>query len=198
MTPESSSSGEELITKLCSATSSGCWRSRMLEEGKSAIDVAKAFGVDRSTIYRATISRGLPMTDTVENLILDLLEWVGCRERTYRETMDAWRTSCPKLPVWEDASDRGLVETASSDGRSVVRVTPSGLSLLREKRPHSYEEPKRDARERISLGRRADSDLGRVPGIPCHTSFTQHRDGMQISALVPVSVWFQQPRKSPK
>ncbi len=53
----------------------------------------------------------IPMTDTVENLILDLLEWVRQKERTYQETMDAWRTSCPKLPVWERAKDRGLVET---------------------------------------------------------------------------------------
>jgi D-3-phosphoglycerate dehydrogenase len=80
------------------------------------------------------------MTDTVENLILDLLEWVGCKERTYQETMDAWRTSCPKLPVWEDANDLGLVDTASANGRSLVRLTPAGLSLLKKQRPCSYEE----------------------------------------------------------
>ena len=80
------------------------------------------------------------MTDTVENLILDLLEWVGRRERTYRETMEAWRTSCPRLPVWEDATDRGLVETAATNGPSIVRVTPAGIARLKEKRPHSYEE----------------------------------------------------------
>jgi D-3-phosphoglycerate dehydrogenase len=40
------------------------------------------------------------MADTVENLIIDLLEWAERKERTYQETMDAWRTSCPKLPVW--------------------------------------------------------------------------------------------------
>jgi hypothetical protein len=45
----------------------------------------------------------------VESLILDLLEWLGKQNRIYEETMDAWRTSCPKLPVWEDATDRGLV-----------------------------------------------------------------------------------------
>lgn len=77
------------------------------------------------------------MTDTVENLILDLVEWVGSRERTYHETMDAWRTSCPRLPVWEDASGRGLVETARVNGRSIVRATPAGLALLKEKRPQS-------------------------------------------------------------
>ena len=77
------------------------------------------------------------MTDTVENLILDLLEWVGRKERTYQETLDAWRTSCPKLPVWEDANDRGLVDTASVKGRSLVRLTPAGLTLLKEQRPRS-------------------------------------------------------------
>jgi hypothetical protein len=44
-----------------------------------------------------------------ESLILDLLEWLEKRDRTYEEVMDASRTSCPKLPVWEDANDRGLV-----------------------------------------------------------------------------------------
>jgi hypothetical protein len=74
------------------------------------------------------------MTDTVENLILDLLEWAGRKERTYQETMDAWRMSCPKLPVWEDATERGLVETVFLNGRSLVRVTPGGLALLKERR----------------------------------------------------------------
>jgi DNA-binding PadR family transcriptional regulator len=74
------------------------------------------------------------MTDTVENLILDLLEWVERRDRTYEETLDAWRTSCPRLPVWEDANDRGLVETIAGNGRRIVRVTPSGRSLLLERR----------------------------------------------------------------
>jgi hypothetical protein len=68
----------------------------------------------------------------VEALILDLLEWVASRERTYDEVLDAWRTSCPRLPVWEDANDRGLVKTETVDGRSVVRITPAGLALLRQ------------------------------------------------------------------
>src|SRR5215467_1473938 len=78
------------------------------------------------------------MIDTTENLILDLIEWVGLRERTYQETMDAWRTSCPRLPVWEDATERLLVEVASANGCSIVRATSAGLALLREKRPHAY------------------------------------------------------------
>jgi len=80
------------------------------------------------------------MTDTVENLILDLVEWTGRRERTYQETMEAWRTSCPRLPVWEDATGRGFVETTFADGRSMVRATQAGLDFLREKRPRCYEQ----------------------------------------------------------
>lgn len=55
----------------------------------------------------------MPLSDTVENLVLDLLEWVQRNQPTYRETMEAWRTSCPRLPVWEEANERGLVETTS-------------------------------------------------------------------------------------
>jgi hypothetical protein len=78
------------------------------------------------------------VADTVvEALIVDLLEWVARRERSYAEVMDAWRTSCPKLPVWEDANDRGLVATEEFEGRSIVRITASGLALLRQlKREH--------------------------------------------------------------
>jgi hypothetical protein len=70
------------------------------------------------------------MTEVVEALILDLLEWVAKGERSYEEVMDAWRTSCPRLPVWEDANDRGLVTREQVKGRNIVRITPSGLGLL--------------------------------------------------------------------
>ncbi|HEV3197447.1 MAG TPA: hypothetical protein VGZ73_06055 [Bryobacteraceae bacterium] len=71
------------------------------------------------------------MSDAVvEPLILDLLEWVAKGERSYEEVMDAWRTSCPRLPVWEDANDRGLIRVEELNGRSVVTITPSGLAHL--------------------------------------------------------------------
>jgi D-3-phosphoglycerate dehydrogenase len=75
------------------------------------------------------------MTETVESLVLDLLEWVGRNGRTYQETMDAWRTSCPRLPVWEDATDLGFVETTSVAGSSTVRVTSVGRAFLEARRP---------------------------------------------------------------
>ena len=43
------------------------------------------------------------MSDETDALILDLVEWVAAQPRAYSDVMDAWRTSCPRLPVWEDA-----------------------------------------------------------------------------------------------
>src|SRR5262249_36763454 len=70
------------------------------------------------------------MSDPVaESLIIDLLEWISNRtERTYEEVMDAWRTSCPRLPIWEDASDRGLVTTDRVAGRNRVKPTAGGMA----------------------------------------------------------------------
>jgi D-3-phosphoglycerate dehydrogenase len=67
---------------------------------------------------------------TVDNLIVDLLAWVGSGERSYEEVMEAWRTSCPKLPVWEDANDRGLVKREEVNGREVVTITALGRAFL--------------------------------------------------------------------
>jgi D-3-phosphoglycerate dehydrogenase len=75
------------------------------------------------------------VTSTTEVLVTDLLEWLSRQDRSYAETMDAWRTSCPKLPVWEDANDDGLVCIEKRDGQTLVRVTPAGSELLRRTRP---------------------------------------------------------------
>jgi hypothetical protein len=70
------------------------------------------------------------MVDSVvEALILDLLEWLATTDRSYAEMMDAWCTY-PKLPVWEEANDRGLVVRENVNGRCVVRITSSGRDLL--------------------------------------------------------------------
>jgi hypothetical protein len=71
----------------------------------------------------------------VETLILDLLEWLAKRDRSYEEVMDAWRTSCPKLPVWEEANDRGLVGRTEVAGRSIVRASFAGRTHLERGRP---------------------------------------------------------------
>jgi hypothetical protein len=78
------------------------------------------------------------MSDTVDNLILDLIEWVARNEHTHEETFAAWRTSCPRLTVWEDANERGLLTIESASGRVLVRPTLAGFLLLKERRPEIY------------------------------------------------------------
>ena len=73
-------------------------------------------------------------SDDLDALILDLVEWVGKSPRTYADVMEAWRTSCPRLTVWEDAVERGLVERArGADGVWMVKVMPAGRRFLAER-----------------------------------------------------------------
>ena len=77
---------------------------------------------------RATASGGSPSLDA---LVLDLLEWIGTSPRRYTEVMEAWRTSCPRLPVWEEATDRGFVERHCEPGcEPSVSVTIAGRAFL--------------------------------------------------------------------
>jgi hypothetical protein len=66
-------------------------------------------------------------------LLRQFLAWVAARPRTYGEAMDAWRTSCPRLSVWEDATADGLIELgagASSQAERAVALTVRGAAML--------------------------------------------------------------------
>ena len=70
----------------------------------------------------------------IENasLVADLVEWIATRPRSYADVMEAWRTSCPRFPVWEDAVDLGLVARVyKGDFGEMIHVTPAGLAFLR-------------------------------------------------------------------
>jgi hypothetical protein len=69
----------------------------------------------------------------IEPLIFDLVEWVSKAPRTHAEVMNTWRTSCPRLTVWEDAVDRGLVERKNA----AVVVTARGRKFLAARRQAS-------------------------------------------------------------
>lgn len=72
------------------------------------------------------------MTETTLPLILDLVEWVAARPRPYGDAMEAWRTSCPRLSIWEDSVDEGYIRRTRTDGQgTVVTATDKGLALLR-------------------------------------------------------------------
>ena len=71
------------------------------------------------------------MSEKLEPLILDLVEWVAREPRPYADVMEAWRTSCPRLTVWEDAVDRGFVARERADGATLnVVVTAAGRQFL--------------------------------------------------------------------
>ena len=79
------------------------------------------------------------MPEPANSLTLQLLEWISARPRTYAEVIDAWRTSCPRLSIWEDACIDGLIDWDQNAGH-VVRPSPKGQALLqahREKSPLS-------------------------------------------------------------
>ncbi len=70
------------------------------------------------------------MSDTLTPLIRDFLDWIDAEPRAYADVMDVWRTSCPRLTVWEDAVDRGFVRRTRTGRDLVVELTPSGRAFL--------------------------------------------------------------------
>jgi hypothetical protein len=72
------------------------------------------------------------MTEAADPLVLDFVEWIAREPRLHAEVIATWRTSCPRLTIWEDAADQGYVarETIAGTGVIVV-VTEDGKKWLR-------------------------------------------------------------------
>jgi hypothetical protein len=88
------------------------------------------------------------MTDTLAPLILDFLEFLAVRPRPYAEVMEAWRTSCPRLTVWEAVNERGFIARQRSDGAALlIDLTPAGRRFLES-----------SGRRRAAAGARASRD----------------------------------------
>ena len=72
------------------------------------------------------------MTEATDPLVLDLVEWIAREPRLYAEVIETWRTSCPRLTIWEDAVDSGYVAREAIAGFGmIVVVTEDGEKLLR-------------------------------------------------------------------
>ena len=72
------------------------------------------------------------MTELADPLVLDFVEWIAREPRPYSEVVGTWKTSCPRLTIWEDAADRGYVARETVIGLGlVVTVTEEGEKLLR-------------------------------------------------------------------
>jgi hypothetical protein len=75
------------------------------------------------------------MTESLDPLILDFLEWLAPSPRPYTQVMEAWRTSCPRLTVWEDSIDRGFVTRGDADAKGrMIAITRAGRDFLAENR----------------------------------------------------------------
>ena len=66
----------------------------------------------------------------ISPLTLQLLQWISQRARSYAETMDAWRSNCPRLTIWEDALADGLVQIENGADGLIVSLTALGRSAL--------------------------------------------------------------------
>ena len=80
----------------------------------------------------------------LDSLVLDLLEWLVPAPRQYAEVMEAWRTTCARLPIWEEAVDRGFVVSEMvARGGVLVSLTPAGRAFLHAHRtcPVQRDEP---------------------------------------------------------
>jgi len=76
------------------------------------------------------------LPNSLEPLILDLLEWIGSDPKPYSEVMEAWRTSCPRLTVWEETNERGFVDRRCEEGRGAfICLTEQGRNFLAKNRP---------------------------------------------------------------
>ena len=73
------------------------------------------------------------MAEVADPLVLDFVEWVAREPRPYAEVVATWRTSCPRLTIWEHAAEAGYVarETIAGFGL-IVAVTEDGERLLRD------------------------------------------------------------------
>ena len=97
---------------------------------RSGVQTAELPGTGRAAVR--TIAR--PAAPPVRALTRDFLAWLADGPRTYAEVMEAWRTSCPRLSIWEDALDEGLVRSERGDesmgGQVIVMLTPRGRAVL--------------------------------------------------------------------
>ena len=73
------------------------------------------------------------MTEAADPLVLDFVEWIAREPRVYADVVATWRTSCPRLTIWEDAAEAGYVAREAVAGFGiVVKVTEDGEKLLRQ------------------------------------------------------------------
>lgn len=75
------------------------------------------------------------MSEAVGPATVELLTWISSRPRTYPEAIEAWRSNCPRLSIWEDALIAGLIQVVRGRGetkQALVMLTVRGRAALDE------------------------------------------------------------------
>ena len=90
-------------------------------------------------LYQAAVQEGEPAgapaaPAAISPLMRDFLTWVVGGPRSYTDAMEAWRSSCPRFTIWEDALGDGLIAVERGAGRTMreteVVLTPRGRAVL--------------------------------------------------------------------
>jgi len=98
----------------------GCW----CDDVPLTTGMRKALGANYTDCLCPTCLRAI--SDHSDPLMIQFLRWLAERPRTYADVMEAWRTSCPRQSIWEDAQADGLV----ADDSQNVTLTPRGQVVL--------------------------------------------------------------------
>ena len=69
------------------------------------------------------------MNATTEALRRQMLEWIAVCPRDHSEVMEIWRTSCPRLSIWEDACIDGLIDYEPGTGKVILSAAGKAFLL---------------------------------------------------------------------
>jgi hypothetical protein len=90
------------------------------------------------------------MSDAPLALTLEFLDWFVAGPRPYREIMLAWRTSCPRHAIFEDAIQEGLVRRTARTAEPSVELTDEGWAFVRK---HRHADPQSSTDDRSTADR---------------------------------------------
>lgn len=71
------------------------------------------------------------MNTAHDTLTLQMLQWIDSGAHPYAEVLDVWKSSCPRLTIWEDACADGLVDAAPGMA-GIVALSEKGRTFLRQ------------------------------------------------------------------
>jgi hypothetical protein len=83
-------------------------------------------------ILRGAIHNCHMASDPTVALRHQFLLWIAASPRRYGDVMEAWRTTCPRMTIWEDAVGDGLValEPGGTMHDAKVVLTARGKAAL--------------------------------------------------------------------